>query len=408
MAPLPRPFSRHLLEEDALPLDEDALEILATLSTRDLRAVVSRALDLLPDGFGAHLLEHGLARSEIGAPLSAAALRSDPGFSAILEGQRRLSRGASDRALVGLCQRAMQAVAGRVDGAPAKLALAGFGVDHDFGREFMAANDALIAWKKTGGDASVFGKAEARALLELLEQHPTPDLFAAPAPAPEVLPGAGAARIAKIARSIAEAVSAPYRQRLDGRSYEYTAGMFGVEPSVRPPKGLLKSPGGVAYSIREGYGFWKCNVFGGTVLGLADVPVPTFRVGRFRHYPRAERFGPALVRKRGWEMVRALDHRDPADPTRAVKGPTQDAEIRDLLARAQPGDLCFVDHPGEPGEDGGHTRVCVEAVAPDDRGKEDAPLWAQASSDRALLRRDGMRAMAGGKELQLWLCRYTG
>ena len=71
MAPLPRPFSRHLLEEDALPLDEDALEILATLSTRDLRTVVSRALDLLPDGFGAHLLEYGLARSEIGAPLSA-------------------------------------------------------------------------------------------------------------------------------------------------------------------------------------------------------------------------------------------------------------------------------------------------------------------------------------------------
>jgi hypothetical protein len=67
--------------------------------------------------------------------------------------------------------------------------------------------------------------------------------------------------------------------------------------------------------------------------------------------------------------------------------------------------MLFVDHPGEPGEDGGHTRVCTEAAAPGDANL--APAFAQARYDRAQEQRDGLDVLAGGHELCFWLLRYT-
>ena len=234
-----------------------------------------------------------------------------------------------------------------------------------------------------------------------------PRMFLPTGPRIEVPPGRYTSRIVHIARALATATSEPFYITVDRRRYSYKSVYFGTKPSERPPKGLLRAPDGVAYGIDDERPYWKCNVFGGMVLSLANLPVPTFRVGRFRHYPRAERFGPALARKPGWKLVRYLDHRDPANPTEARSGTVEDAEIKDLLTRTLPGDYLFVDHPGEPGEDGGHTRVCVDAATPEDRDDEVAPLFAQASHSAAVLRRDGMTALSGGAELQFWLLRYT-
>jgi hypothetical protein len=158
----------------------------------------------------------------------------------------------------------------------------------------------------------------------------------------------------------------------------------------------------VAY--RLGRSYWKCNIFGGIVLALAELPVPTHRVGSHRHFPRAERFGERLAQKAGWEVVAKLDHRDPSAPEAPVTGPGQDAEIRGLLRQVAPGDLLFVDHPGPPGEDGGHTRVCTAPATDDDA--DTAPEFAQAREDRARVLRDGMARLAGGAEIQFWLLRF--
>ncbi|MGK0360300.1 MAG: hypothetical protein ACI9U2_002613 [Bradymonadia bacterium] len=77
-----------------------------------------------------------------------------------------------------------------------------------------------------------------------------------------------------------------------------------------------------------------------------------------------------------------------------------------MLLAARPGGLLVVDHPGRPGEDGGHCRVCVASA---DRSDSDlAPAFAQARSDAAKIERDGLSELGDGAELQLWLVRYTG
>ncbi len=409
MAALPAPFSAHLQEEDALPPDDDALEVLETLSVTDLRTIVEQALDLLPTGAGDRLVALGVPRDRIGVPLSPRALRKDPGFKAILEGERTLSIEDCPTRLTSICQRALQAIAGRVEHAPTELALPRFGHDRVFGGEVGRAIRALQAWLELEGVDATLGKLEAEAIVTLLEapSNKAPRLFLPAAPRVDIAPGRRTSRIVNIARALATSTDEAFHIRVDGRRYSYKSVYFGTKPSERPPKGLLRAPDGVAYGVDDRRPYWKCNLFGGMVLSLANIPVPTFRVGRFRHYPRAERFGPALARKTGWKMVRYLDHRDPAQPTEALVGTEQDAAIKELLLQSLPGDLFFVDHPGEPGEDGGHTRVCVDTVTPEDRDGDAAPLWAQAGHDAAILRRDGLAKLGRGQELQFWLLRYT-
>ena len=156
--------------------------------------------------------------------------------------------------------------------------------------------------------------------------------------------------------------------------YACHAQQFGVAPTP----GTLRLPGGVGYHL-AGAGYWKCNVFGGAVVALADLPVPTFQAGTYRHFPRAERFGDALAKKPGWQLVTYLDHRDPADPERARASAANDRAIARLLAAVRPGDLLFVDHPGPPGDDGGHTQVCTRAARTSDADR--APTFAEPDID---------------------------
>ena len=66
----------------------------------------------------------------------------------------------------------------------------------------------------------------------------------------------------------------------------------------------------------------------------------------------------------------------------------------------RPGDLLFVDHPGPPGDDGGHTRVCARAARTSDADR--APTFAQARFDQAREEADGLAELAGGREVQFW------
>jgi hypothetical protein len=103
--------------------------------------------------------------------------------------------------------------------------------------------------------------------------------------------------------------------------------------------------------------------------------------------------------------VTYLDHRDPRDPTAAKSGRTQDGQIKSLLQSVKPGDYLFVDHPGPPGNDGGHTRVCTRPAQRADSNT--APEFAQARYDAAHLQRDGMDRLSGGNELRFWHLRST-
>lgn len=394
-----------------LPLGEDAAEAIKALPRRELLLIAERAVDLLGEGFGHSLQEEGLAPSQVPAPLTAQALEAHAGFVQLLRGQRRLTRRDQDLELSRLVQRAMQAVAARVTGAPIEMALPVWGADGDFGGQSLQALRRFRAWRGLQGPPLEVTQEDAGALLKLLASTEAPDLWAAQAVGGAAALGSaeaaavsvGAARVAAIARAICQATTAqPYVHRVDGRRYSYSAELFGVQAW---DSGVLRGPGGVGYSLNPARSYWKCNIFGGIVLALAELPVPTFKVGSWRHYPRAERFGPWLARKAGWQMVQHLDHRDPQDETVALKGPQQQAQIEALLRATLPGDLLFVDHPGEPGEDGGHTRVCVKAAEPGD--PDAAPLFAQARYEEARMERDGLRELGDGHEIQLWLLRYS-
>lgn len=408
MSKLPARF-RDVLDDVPLPLsavDGDALE---HFSAAELRSIARRAADLLGEGTGPLLVSLGLTHPEIRAPLTADELPAMPEFAALMAGEDTLHEGEDQPELVELVQRAMQAVSSRIAGAPAEMRLATWGCDGSFGRETQRALAAFRNWSGPGWTSSPsreLGQSEARKLHELVASAPVPDLWRElpEASAPE-LPIAAPERIAHIAKAICDAPDdAPYRQRVDGHSYRYAASHFAVKASEN---GVLTAPGGIGYGLRTyDDGYWKCNLFGGVVLSLAELPVPTFSIGRYRHYPRAERFGASLARKRGWKLVRYLDHRDPDDPHSPLIGDMQDAEIGALLRECVVGDLLFVDHPGEPGNNGGHTRVCTDAARISDN--DVAPLWAMAAEFRALERRDGMAMLGRGQEMQFWLLRYFG
>ena len=410
--PLPKlPARFHdVLDDVSLPLavvDGDALE---QFSARELRTIAGLASELLGEGMGPLLVSLGVARADIPASLTGDELRAASGFSAIMRGEDTLHVGEDQPELIKHVQRAMQAVSARVAGAPAEMRLATWGADGSFGVETQRALTALRQWQGPGWTSAPtreVGQGEARKLCELVAAASVPDLWRElpEGSRPPSLPSGSRERIAFIARAICDAPDdVPYRQRVDGRSYRYVASVFGVKAS---DDGLLEAPNGIGYGLRTyDDGYWKCNIFGGVCLSLAELPVPTFRVGRYRHYPRAERFGESLARKRGWRLVRHFDHRDPGDPYNALVGGAQDAEIEALMRESEVGDLLFVDHPGEPGDNGGHTRVCTDTARAGD--SDVAPLWAMASDFRALERRDGLAKLGAGQELQFWLLRHRG
>ena len=397
MPPLPASFTA-LIASATLPLDDFAAQPLQALTQPALRVLARQAADLLGDGVGSLLVELGVARADIPAPMTVAELTATPGWPQLLAGTLTVVRNAPQRLLARAVQRALQALAARCPDAPRALLLSRWGSDGGFGEESVVAVRAFQEWRHlpvTG----VLAAPDARALAAVLAATRAPSLFDAGRPVD--LLGAGAQRIVEVARGICAATpAAPLSRRIDGVTYSCHAAQFGVAPTG----GLLRVPGGVAYGL-DTSPYWKCNVFCGTVLSLAGLSVPTFQAGTYRHFPRAERFAEALLGRPGWTLVSHLDHRDPADPLRARQSRTLDAQIKTLLGTVRPGDLLFVDHPGPPGDDGGHARVCVRAASRGDR--DVAPEFAQAREDSARAQRDGMAALAGGRESQLWLVRST-
>ena len=92
-----------------------------------------------------------------------------------------------------------------------------------------------------------------------------------------------------------------------------------------------------------------------------------------------------------------------AQPLQALPRPS--LQIKALLLSVKPGDLLFVDHPGPPGNDGGHTRICTRPAQRTD--PDAAPEFAQARYEQARLQRDGLGALAAGRELQFWHLRSS-
>ncbi len=397
MPPLPTAFTA-LVTSVPLPLDDLAAQPLQALLRSTLRIVARQAVDLLGPGVGTLLVELGVARADLPAPITAGELTATPGFADVVAGRRVVGKASPDRLLARAVQRSLQALAARCPDAPRALILSRWGSDGGFGDESVIAMRAFQEWRELPVTGS-FGVADTRVMPAVLAATVAPDLFDAGHDVTVL--GAGAQRIAGIAQRLCAATpTAPYQRRVDGVTYAYHAAQFGTSPTP----GMLRAPGGVAYATSHSP-YWKCNIFGGTVLALAELPVPTFEVGRFRHFPRAERFGDALARKPGWTLVGYLDHRDPRAPSTARTGRTQDAQIKAMLQAMRPGDVFFVDHPGVEGNDGGHTRICTRAAQRADA--DAAPEFAQAQHDRAGLRRDGLAALAGGRELQFWHLRST-
>lgn len=400
MPPLPK-FFRDLLAR-AVPVTSTAAGHFDGQPAQSLRTVAAQGIDLLGDGMGAVLAQGGVAASAIAAPMTAARLRGAPGVQAVLEGAA-IAPGGKSKAVQPI-QRALQAVAARTPGADAALRLSNWGADGDFGGETVAGVKAMQTRLGLTADGTI-GPNLVKGLIDALDGTTAPDLFEGVDPIALVSPGAR--KMVAIAKGICEASpSAPFEKRVGGQTYSYSARVFGTEAHVR---GKLRAPGGVSYGLRPGTEYWKCNIFAGTVIALAGLPVSSFhwsRTASSLHFPRAERFGPRQARLPGWKMVMELDHRDPDDETQPLVGHAQETDISELLLATRPGDLLFVDHPGAPGNDGGHCRVCTAVADPDD--PDLAPAFAQASQDKAKISRDGLAKLSNGAEIQFWLLRYVG
>lgn len=78
---------------------------------------------------------------------------------------------------------------------------------------------------------------------------------------------------------------------------------------------------------------------------------------------------------------------------------TREATVKDLLAKAQPGDLILVKHPGTAVSDGGHTRVVVANHMATDGTLE----LAQASFNAGEIHTEDASAFSG--EDNLWILR---
>lgn len=400
MPPLPK-FFRDLLSVKA-PVGVDRASRFTQQTAATLRVIAEQGVDLLGAGMGGVLAEGGVSAERIPAPMTAARLRAAPGVAPILEGAA-LEPGQKSAAVVWI-QRALQAIGARVEGADAALLLGNWGADADFGGETAAGVKAMQRQLGLAVDGKV-GPEFMRGLIDAIDETTAPDLFKGVDP--RTLISAGARRIVEVAQGICDApVDQPYTQTVGGEPFSYVARVFGT---AAHEQGTLRAPGGASYGLRPGTEYWKCNIFAGTVIALAELPVPSFRWSRTAtslHFPRAEKFGDRLAAKPGWTMVMYLDHRDPEDETKALTGHTQQTDISEMLLATRPGDLLFVDHPGRPGEDGGHCRVCVAPADPND--SDLAPAFAQARHDAAKVERDGLAELGNGAELQLWLVRYTG
>ena len=388
VAKLPESFSQLVLN-DPLPIGSNLFG--GSLTIDDLEIVARQASALLDSGMAHQLVDRGVAPGLIPS--------STTGLLEALTRVETVSRQTRASEPIGRVQQAMQAIAAAVPDAPRPLALPTWGTDGSFGGESVAATQAFRSWMGLPQSDEVDDRMAGEMVRVLQEASPYDpwSVFG-----DVEIPSYQAQRIVHIARSIcAASAEHPFSVKVGGKTYTFTKDHFGWEPV---DQARLEFPGGVGYGLSRGY--WKCNIFGGGVLSLAGCPVPTFPVNDWRHYPRAEKFGDSLAAKRGWTSTTHLDHRDPQDETQALAGPEHDEEIRVLLLDMQPGDIFFADNPGEPGNEGGHARICVRPADPSD--PDMAPLFAQASQPAALERRDGMDRLGEGQTLQLWLVRFTG
>jgi hypothetical protein len=147
---------------------------------------------------------------------------------------------------------------------------------------------------------------------------------------------------------------------------------------------------------------WKCNLFGGNALAAAGFEPPRYGNRNRGEYPvaeswhhwstptaefrdRARQDGEVVVDHARRTGTRSrFDLADEVRPTAIHDPAARRARVEALLARVQPGDVVTVDHPGPPGSDGGHVRICVG------RDEQGRPLFAQASQMSAEVRAEAI------------------
>lgn len=83
----------------------------------------------------------------------------------------------------------------------------------------------------------------------------------------------------------------------------------------------------------------------------------------------------------------------------SLQGADRENAIRELLAKAEPGDMIIVDHMGSDVADGGHCRVVVKNDFATGGDLENA----QASFDSAVVKSEGVSAFTG--EERIWILR---
>jgi hypothetical protein len=145
-------------------------------------------------------------------------------------------------------------------------------------------------------------------------------------------------------------------------------------------------------------GKWKSNLFGGNALALGGFEPPYYGNKGKGEYPNANQFykwsdkyATRFGNKSHFELRGELAPQD-------LPAQQREAAIKELLKKAQPGDLILVDHVGDAVADGGHVRVAVGTL------QDDGTIQcAQASRSAAETHKESAADFSG--EERVWVLR---
>jgi peptidoglycan hydrolase-like protein with peptidoglycan-binding domain len=345
------------------------------ISPADVKKLATCYADALEAGAGTKLFA---LLDDIGAGTidAAAPIQDLSAAPALLNGLLRLPQAGRKHEAVPTVQRALMALASRT-GEPAFM-LPKYGVDGDYGEETRAAVKAFQ--DKHGlpatGDLDLH---TAQRLEQQLKQTRVPAIFVG-----------GSTPVRPSNATMVAAALDLIDKRADN---------FGVPNAWWNIDSRHALPANVKLGGLKGT--WKCNLFAGNSMVAAGFEPPYYDNAGRGEYPNANQFykwsDKYAARYGNQDHVR-FTLRDELE-VQALSGDARRDAVIELLNKAEPGDMIFVDHVGDLISDGGHCRVVVEEF------DEDAGTLAsaQAREDSAKIVHDTISKFAS--EETIWLVR---
>lgn len=295
----------------------------------ELKLLSQRYGDLFQAGAGQALKAISPPQAHVSIAPPVRSIGDSRAAADVLNGSKTLSAGSPSKDAVLVFQRALNALASRME--KPQWALLGSGADGGYGNETTAAVKAFQADNGLPVTGSI-DQMTALKMEALMMKNAPPavgGVLGASLPVPD------GDRIAQAARDLVAT-----------RAQDY--GVPGTWKSPNPAVPGNRVPGQTTIGAT---GRWKCNLFGMDSLYAGGAQPPHYPGG---NYPIAIEI-PNYARGPNAPLIKLGE----VWPGRAGTPEEARAKIDALLAIARPGDVIIVNHQGNDTADGGHTRIVV-------------------------------------------------